>query len=149
MNVIYTDGKDKRFIELCYELDQFLNDCVGTEKQGEYNQYNTLEDIHNVILLMEDDEAVACGSFKEFENGAAEIKRVYVKPNCRRRGLSKILLNTLEAYAKETGYTKLILETGNQLKAATKMYSNIGYNIRDNFGQYVGMPDSICMEKLL
>jgi GNAT superfamily N-acetyltransferase len=149
MDIIYTNGKDIRFIELCRELDNFLNEAVGVEEQGEYNQYNTLEDIHDVVLLMENNKAIACGSFKEYESQVAEMKRVFVKKDYRKRGLSKLIIKELEAKAKANGYTKLILETGKQLKTAIITYKSYGYTIRNNFGQYENMPDSVCMEKVL
>ncbi len=56
---------------------------------------------------------------------------------------------TLEQKAMENGYSKLILETGNVLKEAIKLYSGIGYNVIENYGQYVDIQESICMGKLL
>lgn len=149
MRIVHTDGTDSRFIELCRELDHFLNETVGVEEQSEYNQYNTLEDIHNVVLLIENEKAVACGSCKEFEEGVAEIKRVFVKKEYRRRGFSRTLIDVIESEARNNGYKSLVLETGNQLKVAFKMYQSMGYEVTDNFGQYENMPDSICMKKTL
>lgn len=47
MRIVYTDGGDGRFVELCQELDRYLNVIVGGEKQREqYYQYNILVNIH-------------------------------------------------------------------------------------------------------
>lgn len=74
MELIYTDGKDERFINLCRELDDLLNEIVGGEKQRDkYNQYNTLADIHDVILVIEDGQVVGCGSFKSYHENVAEV----------------------------------------------------------------------------
>ncbi|BAL01619.1 hypothetical protein OBV_44200 [Oscillibacter valericigenes Sjm18-20] len=72
MELIFTDGNNKRFIDLCHELDEYLNRIVGCEKQREqYIQYNELENIHDVALIIENGEAIACGSFKEYEPDTA------------------------------------------------------------------------------
>lgn len=128
----------------------FLNEIVGGENQREkYNQYNTTEDIHDVILVIDYGQAVGCGSFKRYDARAAEIKRVFVKKDYRRKGLAKYIMQALEQKAHENGYSKLILETGNILKAAMKLYAGIGYEIIENYGQYEDMPESICMAKIL
>lgn len=149
MEIVYTDGADKRFIELCKELDNYLNDTVGVQEQKGYDQYNTLEDIHDVVLILNNGQAVACGSFKEFDKESAELKRVFVKSSERHKGLGRIIVNTVEKKAGEKGYDKLILETGMQMKPAQNMYKSIGFYIRENFGQYKEMSNSVCMEKYI
>lgn len=150
MKYVYTDGNNKDFAVLCSMLDDYLNDIVGGEKQREkYAQYNTLENIHDVIVVYDGGEAVACGSFKHYEKGVAEVKRVFVRGDYRGRGISKHVMVTLEEKAKEKGYKSLILETGNILAAAFAMYKNLGYDIIENYGQYAGMSESVCMRKEL
>lgn len=150
MEILFTDGKDERFAELCHELDEYLNWVVGSEKQrSQYTQYNTLEDIHDVALIMEDGKAVACGSFKKYGPGTAEIKRVFTKADYRNRGYGKSIMKALEKQALSRGYSKLILETGFLLKGAMKMYTALGFKVIKNYGQYINMPESVCMEKAL
>ncbi|MFT9078275.1 GNAT family N-acetyltransferase [Ethanoligenens sp.] len=150
MELIFTDGNDKRFVELCHELDEYLNCVVGGEKQRKrYTQYNTLENIHDVVLIIKNGEAVACGSFKEYEPGIAEIKRVFTKVSFRNRGYSKSIMRVLEERALNKGYKKLILETGSLLKGAMGLYTVTGFHVIKNYGQYINMPESVCMEKEL
>lgn len=150
MDIVFTDGMDKRFNTLCSELDDFLNNAVGNEEQEEkYNKYNGTSEIHDVVLIIDKGNPIACGAFKEYDNDSVEIKRVFVKEDCRKLGLGKQIMNLLEDRAKEKGYKKLVLETGKPLKAAQNMYKNIGFKIIPNYGQYKNLTNSVCMEKIL
>lgn len=150
MDILFTDGADARFIALCGELDALLNERVGGEAQRtQYNQYNTLEKIRDVVLILADGQAVACGGYKQYETGTAEIKRVFVKPAYRGRGYAKAVMAALEARARSQGYTRLILETGRVLQEANGLYAAIGFQVIPNYGQYARMEGSVCMEKRL
>ncbi len=91
MQIVFTNGSDERFINLCHELDEYLNHAVGGEKQRkEYAQYNALEKIHDVVLIIENGTAVACGGIKEYEPDTAEIKRVFTRESFRNRGYGNV-----------------------------------------------------------
>ncbi len=150
MRVHYTDGTDEVFGRLCSELDSNLDELVGgAQQRKEYVQYNTLENIRDVIVIYEEDVPVACASFKHYDKNIAELKRVYVKPAYRGKGISTYLITTIENQAKVKGYHTMVLETGKPLLAAAGLYHKMGYKIIDNYGQYKDMKDSICMEKAL
>lgn len=148
MKYVYTDGKNKDFNLLCQQLDDYLNEIVGGEKQRkQYTKYNTTEDIHDVILLYDNDLPIGCASFRYVDDKTAEIKRVFIRKEYRGKGLSKELMKNLEERAKDKHYTKLILETGAPLKEAIGLYKTTGYKVIENYGQYKEMKDSICMRK--
>ncbi len=148
--LVLTDGQDPRFATLCRELDQTLNTLVGGETQRkQYIQYNTLETIHNVVLVLKNGQPVACGGYKQHAPGTAEVKRVYVRPDCRGQGYAKAILAALESRAASQGYTRLILETGSMLHAAIALYTAIGFERIQNYPPYHTMPMSVCMEKRL
>ena len=148
MEIKYTNGEDKDFILLCQLLDDNLDELVGGKKQREgYDQYNKLEHIHDVYVIYDKELPVGCAAFKYYEEGVAEVKRVYVRPEYRGQGLSKLLMEQVESKAKEQGYQKLILETGKPLKAAQGLYTKMGYHSIENYGQYRNMPLSVCMSK--
>ena len=114
-----SDGCNPDFAELCHELDIFLNELVGGEEnRAEYIPYNQLEDIHDVILAYDDNIPIGCAAFKNYDNECAEVKRVFLKPEYRDRGISKKLMAQLENAAKAKGYRYLILESGEPLVAA-------------------------------
>lgn len=150
MKIIHTDGRKNDFIQLCRLLDEDLEEIVGGDFQRQvYEQFNQLNDIHDVVLIYDNEQAVACGSYKRYNDNVAEIKRVFVRKKERGRGLSKKLMAALEKKAVEQGYKRFILETGLPLQASMGLYKSIGFKIMDNYGQYKNMKDSICMEKNL
>ena len=85
----------------------------------------------------------------------AELKRMFVLPSHRGRGISKLLVRRLEACAVETLQVDVVvMETGLRQKASLRLYEGMGYRKRSMFGQYVGADpesggDSTCMEKRL
>lgn len=143
-----TNGADLDFAKLCGKLDAALNDLVGGESQrSQYNQYNQRDSIHDVIVVYQKGEPIACGAFKMYDEDHAELKRIFTAPSCRNMGLGSELVRRLEAKAKIRGYSWCILETGKVLEAAHHVYKKAGYKVIPNYGQYVDMPDSICMER--
>jgi len=147
--IIYSNGDNPDFVDLCKQLDNYFNKVNGVEKQEGYNQYNTLSDIADVWIAYEDNVPVGCAAFKQYEDKVAEVKRVFVKPEYRGKGISKELMNALESKALEKEYKSLILETGKNFKAAIGLYQSMGYTVIENFGQYKDMPNSVCMEKVI
>lgn len=78
---------------------------------------------------------------------AAEIKRLYVAPEGRRKGYSRVLMGAAEEAARRAGVTRIILETGDKQPEAIGLYRAIGYSVIPNFGKWAGVKESICMEK--
>ena len=79
----------------------------------------------------------------------AEIKRMYTLPAMRGRGLAGRLLAALEDEARELGARRLVLETGERQPESLAVYRRAGFVEIPLFGEYVGSPLSICMEKHL
>lgn len=148
MTIIRTDSSNKDFILLVKELDEDLAIRDG-EEHAFYDQFNKITNIKNVVVAYENDEPVGCGAFKPFNEEAVEIKRMYVPPALRGKGIASFILNSLEAWAKENGYKKSILETGLKQPEAIALYKKNGYIQILNFGQYAGVENSVCFEKIL
>ena len=72
-----------------------------------------------------------------------------VKPECRGNGIAKLILLELEKWAMEKGFTKSVLETGVKQPEAIRFYTKLGYVKTQNYGQYIGNENSICMSKKL
>ena len=69
---------------------------------------------------------------------AAEIKRMYVVPEARRRGLSRAVLAELERTAAAAGHDLMVLETGMKQPEAIALYLSAGYVPIPGFGHYCG-----------
>jgi GNAT superfamily N-acetyltransferase len=76
---------------------------------------------------------VAGGGLKRDDDGVAEIKRMYVVPEARRQGLGRRLLEALEDRARELGYARIRLDTGERQPHAQAMYQRAGYHPIENY----------------
>ena len=79
------------------------------------------------------ERAVCCGGIKRLSEDACEIKRMYVVPADRGRGIGRLLLEALEGSARELGYRKARLDTGPRQSGAERMYRSAGYLPIGNF----------------
>jgi putative acetyltransferase len=92
---------------------------------------------------------VACGAWQALEPGVAEIKRMYVRPAYRGRGIARQLIVALEEEILAADRSIIRLETGTYLPAAIALYRSAGYLPIPVYGEYVGNPFSVCFEKRL
>lgn len=93
--------------------------------------------------------AVACGGIARFDERRAELKRMYVLPEARGRGLGRQLLEALEAQARALGYRALVLETGVDQLPAVGLYESSGFERIPCYGVYATRAISRCYEKQL
>ncbi|PXY34022.1 GCN5 family acetyltransferase [Prauserella flavalba] len=92
---------------------------------------------------------LGCGAVRLLEPELAEIKRMYVRPSARGRGVSRGLLTELEKRAVALGARRLVLETGTRQAPAIGLYLSSGFSDIEHYGEYVGSPLSRCMAKAL
>jgi GNAT superfamily N-acetyltransferase len=146
--IIRTDSGNKDFIALVRQLDAYLAITDG-EDHAFYDQFNKIQNIRHVVVAYENQHPVGCGAIKEFEADSMEVKRMFVKPENRGKGIAAKILAELETWAAELGYSKCVLETGKRQVEAISLYKKCGYSIIPNYGQYIGMDNSLCFEKKL
>lgn len=96
-----------------------------------------------------DGEPVACGALRRREPGVTEVKRMYVRPAHRGRGLARDILRTLEGRAHALGAVRILIETGKAQPEAVALYRSAGYVDIPRFGEYAAIPVSLCFEKRL
>jgi len=101
------------------------------------------------LVAYRDGEPVGCGALRKLDATTAELKRMYVAPAARRLGVSKRILDALEAEARTLGVARLVLETGVRQPEALGLYAGAGFTPAAKFGDYVDSPLSVCLEKHL
>jgi ketosteroid isomerase-like protein/GNAT superfamily N-acetyltransferase len=96
-----------------------------------------------------DGTAVGCGALRPLKDGAVELKRMYVRPEDRGRGLGWIILIALETEAQRQGFGIVRLETGDFQPEAMSLYRAAGYREIPCYGDYVEGLHSRCFERRL
>lgn len=142
-----TNSDDPDFLLLVDLLDKELAIRDG-EDHAFYHQFNQTSNIRHVVVVFENEAPVACGAFKHFDDNTVDIKRMFVKKEIRGRGIAVQVLDELERWAAELNYRRAILETGLNQPEAIRLYEKTGYQRIANFGQYAGVENSVCMEKV-
>ncbi|XVJ68162.1 MAG: GNAT family N-acetyltransferase [Lacibacter sp.] len=148
MQLKRTDSTDADFIHLVQLLDADLAVRDGAE-HAFYAQFNKVHMIQHVVIAYENNTAAGCGAFKPFDTDSVEIKRMYVLPAHRNKGIAAAVLQQLEQWAAEEGYVAAVLETGKKQPEAIRLYEKCGYSRIPNYGQYAGVENSVCMKKEL
>lgn len=148
LQIIRTNSSNPDFQKLVIELDKVLAFLDG-EQHGFFAQFNKIDAIQHVLVAYVNNEAVGCGAIKQYEEGIAEIKRMYVDENYRGKGIAGAILSELENWARELNFQTCILETGYKQERAVGLYKKSNYTIIPNYGQYKDVKESICFEKKL
>ncbi len=143
-----TSSDNDDFITLVKSLDAELA-IVDGDDHSFYTQFNKIDKIRFVVVAYKDGKPVGCGAIKEFSAEAMEVKRMYVSPDGRKKGIATKILTELEKWTSEMEYAKCVLETGKRQQDALALYKRNGYKQIKNYGQYIGVDNSVCFEKLL
>lgn len=141
-----TDSDNKDFQALVVLLDKELHMRDGADHSF-YAQFNKIDNIRYALVAWLDKQPVGIGALRQYGSDSMEIKRMFVLPSCRRKGIAKEILGALEAWAGELGFTNCILETGKKQPEAIQLYRKAGYTIIPNYGQYEHVENSVCMAK--
>jgi GNAT superfamily N-acetyltransferase len=130
-------------------LDADLRERYLTE-QEKFDPLNKMDETVKVLLAYNGETAIGCGALRPLgDSSAIELKRMYVHPDFRGIGISRQILEALEQWAAEDGYTVVRLETGNKQPEAIGLYLKRGYQIIPSYGEYKHIESSVCMEKRL
>lgn len=148
VSLIRTNSENPDFIKLVRELDTYLAICDGEEHEF-YDQYNKLDRIRNVVLVYFNNEPAGCGAFKKYSEDLVEIKRMFVAPNYRKKGLASKILQELEKWAGEEGFQSCILETGKRMTEAVSFYRQMNYLPIEKYPPYENVENSLCFSKNL
>lgn len=148
---IRSNGKDPDFIENCRLLDLDLDRRVGRViDRSQYTSFNQLDQIKEAMIIYDGQSVVGAGAIREYHytdiRNATELKRIFIRPEYQGKGYGRKLVEALIAWAKELGYSSMILETGPLLVESCHIYHSVGFQNIENYGPYKGIKDSLCMK---
>ena len=141
-------GGDPRFRELVRAMDREYGERFGAAAL-KCRSCHGLDDIRQACLLLRDGQVVACGAFRAMEEGTAELNWVYVRPEHRRRGCARQVVEVLELQALFQGFGRMVMEIGRDIPEAISLYRKMGYREIEPFTIFADNKDTLCMEKEL
>lgn len=121
---------------LVAELDDELAAPYAADQHHGFSVESIFQSEMKFFVAFSSGKAVGCGGVA-FEDGFAEVKRMYVRASARGQGVAQAILARLEAEALEKGYRRLTLETGDVQHAAIKIYQRAGFSVCPAFGDYL------------
>ena len=138
--------------------DPLAQELIGRVQQEYVQRYGgpdgaavspeEFEPPHGLFLVAEVDGVPAgCGAWRSLGDGRAEVKRVYVEPPFRRRGLAQVVVDAIEADAGRAGVRSLVLNTGHRQPEALALYAALGYTPVPGFGLYACEPGAVFLGK--
>lgn len=134
---------------LIEELDTHLASFYPQESRHGFSVERLLRDGVTFFVSRDDGRAAGCGGVLVVGRDYAEIKRMYVRPAFRGRGLGSLMLDHLVAHARRHGLTVIRLETGIHQREAIALYERRGFRKIRPFGPYRDDPVSRCYEMRL
>ena len=109
------------------EIDELYHDRSGSVRSVTAEPDEMRPPDGDFLVVVHEGRPVGCGGLKRLDDDVGEIKRMYVAPDARGRGLSRMLLEALEDRARELGFTIARLDTGDRQPAAQRLYEGAGY----------------------
>ena len=143
MQIRFVTPDSGDFRALAAQLDAYYFTLVG-DIQNRYADVNRPKNMQGLAVVYEEDRAVACGAWKRVDGETAEIKRIFVLPECRRRHIASTLIPALEEHALAAGCRKFILETARNTDQSHKLYFSLGYQLREYYGSPAGAENCLC-----
>ena len=144
VRLVGPDSQD--YAMLAQKLDEYYFELVG-DIQFKYAEVNKPHNMNAVCVVYEGDEPIACGAWKKIDDETAEIKRIYVLPQHRRKGAASMIVTAMEADAAKTGRKRFILETARTTADSASLYLSLGYKEIDYYGSPAGAENCRCFKK--
>ena len=148
MELRFVPPEHPDFAMLTGKLDAYYIELVG-DVHLRYAPYNLPHLFASRIVVYDRGEAVACGCWKDVDETTAEIKRIYVLPEHRRKGLASRMIAALEQDALSAGKRRIVLETARTTADSEALYLSLGYREIDYYGSPAGAENCRCFEKFL
>ena len=134
-------------IVLITELEAHLDPLYPATSRHGYSVEKLIAQAVAFFVLRDNGTPAGCGGIQLFGMEYGELKRMYVRPQFRRLGYGKLLLNHLADYARARGIGLVRLETGIHQATAIRLYERAGFQRIPPFGDYNEDPLSVFYEK--
>ena len=128
------------------ELEAHLVSVYPAESRHGFSVDRLISEGVAFFVLRCDGSAAGCGGIMLVQTEYGELKRMYVRPAFRGRGLGQLLLHHLAEHARARGVELLRLETGVYQRDAIRLYERAGFRRIAPFGPYRADPLSRCYE---
>lgn len=146
INIVETSPGSADALQLIGELDvHLLAHPYPAQSRHAFSVERLLREQVVFFVSYYDGQPAGCGGLKIFSD-YAEVKRMFVRPNFRGKGLGKAMLRRLVAHAHSQGVNILRLETGIYEMEAICLYEKFGFSRRSPFGEYRDDPMSVYLE---
>jgi len=150
INIVEVRPDSDEAVQLLAELDEhLLSHPYPPQSRHAFSVEKLLREGVIFFVTRYDGQSAGCGGIKLFGNDYGEVKRMFVRPAFRGKGLGKAMLNHLAAHAQRNDVRILCLETGIYEVEAIGLYEGWGFSRRVPFGEYVEDPLSVYLEKKL
>lgn len=155
IEIVEVGFDDPAAVDLVTRLDAELHDRYGDDPvyfpRPEAAPLDFLPPHGAFVLALDADghRPVGCGGLRRWDRRSAEVKRMYVAPEGRGRGVGRRILAALEEAAGALGYHEVRLETGVLQAEAMALYSSAGYERMPCYGEFEGKPKSVCYRKAI
>jgi putative acetyltransferase len=142
------DGPESR--RLLVDLDEYLNSLYRPDENFlDLPAEDVRNDRGTFLVARADGIAVGCGAVRRISPTTGEVKRMFVAPAARGRGVGGRILTALEQWAAAAGITRLVLEAGDRQSEAIRLYERAGFVAIPCFGEYADAVLSRCFEKVI
>lgn len=118
---------NKDFINLCKMIDEYQNNLIKQRKNWGFSSLDNIKYLEKILLMYYNKEPISCAAIRKIDNYTAELRSVYTKVSYRNMGISKILINKLIKYLRDTNCNKIILYTLVGSNSAIHLYKKLGF----------------------
>ena len=150
LRFIWTDGENEAFRHFHEVTEAYYSRIAGGEENRKgFIPYNLSSAVEDVLVVYREDRAVACAGLKRYSAADAEIKRVWVEPDCRNMQIATLMMARIEEKALDKGYKRTILQTREIMRDAVGLYAKLGYHRIENYPPYDKLEGAVCFAKVL
>ena len=148
MELRFATPENPDFHALTAALDAYYFTLVG-DVEKRYAKYNLPHLFDCRVVAYIDGVPAGCGAWKRIDEQTFEVKRIYIDPAYRQKGVASAIITALEQDAAAHGCSRAILETARTTADSAALYEKLGYQVIDYYGSPAGAENCLCFEKTL